>query len=92
MRTVGPHAKDCARGASSQLTPSSSDESKTNRSSSGHQEAGFELVRGFACQVIVFGLLPVLCSEREGRSSPRRLRSSSRRLSSFKDRDGDLRR
>ena len=27
---------------------------------------GFELVWGFSCQVVVFGLLPVLCSEREG--------------------------
>jgi len=27
---------------------------------------GFELVWGFPCQVVVFGLLPVLCSEREG--------------------------
>src|SRR5260370_24899911 len=33
------------------------------------EEAGFELVWGFFCQVLVFGLLPVLCSEREGRSS-----------------------
>jgi hypothetical protein len=33
------------------------------------EEAGFELVWGFFCQVVVFGLLPVLCSEREGRSS-----------------------
>ena len=30
------------------------------------EEAGFELVWGFSCQVVVFGLLPVLCSEREG--------------------------
>jgi hypothetical protein len=29
------------------------------------EEAGFELVWGFSCQVVVFGLLPVLCSERE---------------------------
>jgi hypothetical protein len=28
--------------------------------------AGFELVWGFSCQVVVFGFLPVLCSEREG--------------------------
>src|SRR5271169_4637482 len=28
--------------------------------------SGFELVWGFSCQVGVFGLLPVLCSEREG--------------------------
>ena len=27
---------------------------------------GFELVWGFPCQVVFFGLLPVLCSEREG--------------------------
>jgi hypothetical protein len=26
---------------------------------------GFEPVWGFSCQVVVFGLLPVLCSERE---------------------------
>ena len=26
---------------------------------------GFELVWGFSCQVVVFGFLPVLCSERE---------------------------
>jgi len=39
---------------------------------------GFELVWGFSCQVIVFGLKPVLCSERESRSSSRRLRSGSR--------------
>ena len=26
---------------------------------------GFELVWGFPCQVVFFGLLPVLCSERE---------------------------
>jgi hypothetical protein len=31
---------------------------------------GFELVWGFCCQVLVFGLLRVLCSEQEGRSSP----------------------
>jgi hypothetical protein len=30
------------------------------------EERGFELVWGFSCQVVVFGLLPVLCSEREG--------------------------
>src|ERR1700726_3978968 len=29
------------------------------------EERGFELVWGFSCQVVVFGLLPVLCSERE---------------------------
>src|SRR3984893_1621360 len=29
------------------------------------EESGFELVWGFSCQVVVFGLLPVLCSERE---------------------------
>ena len=28
--------------------------------------AGFELVWAFPCQVVVFGLMPVLCSEREG--------------------------
>ena len=33
---------------------------------------------GFSCQVVVFGLLAVLCSERESRSSSRRLRSGSR--------------
>src|SRR5215469_4646861 len=27
---------------------------------------GFELVWGFPCQTVFFGLLPVLCSEREG--------------------------
>jgi len=27
---------------------------------------GFELVWGFPCQVVFFGLLPVLCSERGG--------------------------
>jgi hypothetical protein len=27
------------------------------------EEDGFELVWGFSCQVIIFGLLPVLCSE-----------------------------
>ena len=30
---------------------------------------GFEPVWGFSCQVVVFGFLPVLCSERESRSS-----------------------
>ena len=40
--------------------------------------AGFELVWGFSCQVVVFGFLPVLCSELESRSSSRRLRSGSR--------------
>jgi hypothetical protein len=30
---------------------------------------GFDLVWGFSCQVVVFGFLPVLCSERESRSS-----------------------
>ena len=30
---------------------------------------GFKLVWGFSCQVVVFGLLAVLCSERESRSS-----------------------
>src|SRR5690348_17260260 len=39
---------------------------------------GFEPVWGFFCQVVVFGWLAVLCSEREGRSSSRRLRSGSR--------------
>ena len=29
------------------------------------EEDGFELVWGFSCQVVVFGLMPVLCSERE---------------------------
>ena len=42
------------------------------------EEAGFEPVWGFSCQVVVFGFLPVLCSERESRSSSRRLRSGSR--------------
>src|SRR6202040_488124 len=27
------------------------------------EERGFELVWGLSCQVVVFGLLPVLCSE-----------------------------
>src|ERR1700726_834967 len=36
------------------------------------------LVWGFFCQTVVLGLLSVLCSEREGRSSSRRLRSGSR--------------
>jgi hypothetical protein len=35
------------------------------------EERGFELVWGFSCQVVVFGCLSVLCSEREGRSSSR---------------------
>jgi hypothetical protein len=40
---------------------------------------GFELVWGFSCQAVIFWLLlRVLCSEREGRSSSRRLRSGSR--------------
>ena len=39
---------------------------------------GFEPVWGFSCQVVVFGFLPVLCSELESRSSSRRLRSGSR--------------
>src|SRR5271170_1675747 len=42
------------------------------------EEGGFELVWGFSCQVVVLVLLPVLCSERESRSSSRRLRSGSR--------------
>jgi hypothetical protein len=29
------------------------------------KEAGFEPVWGFSCQVVIFGLLPVLCSELE---------------------------
>jgi hypothetical protein len=29
------------------------------------EEAGFEPVWGFSCQVVIFGLLPVLCSELE---------------------------
>ena len=29
------------------------------------EEDGFELVWGLSCQVVFFGLLPVLCSERE---------------------------
>src|SRR4029077_10130936 len=39
---------------------------------------GFEPVWGFSCQVVIFGLLAVLCSERESRFSSRRLRSGSR--------------
>src|SRR6202011_2359733 len=42
------------------------------------EEGGFEPVWGFSCQVVVFGFLPVLCSELESRSSSRRLRSGSR--------------
>jgi hypothetical protein len=42
------------------------------------EEGGFELVWGFPCQVVFFGLLPVLCSEAEtGVLHPRRLRSGS---------------
>ena len=41
------------------------------------EEHGFELVWGFSCQAF-FGLLSVLCSERESRSSSRRLRLGSR--------------
>jgi hypothetical protein len=37
------------------------------------EEGGFELVCDLSCQVVVFGLLPVFCSERESRSLPRRL-------------------
>jgi len=33
---------------------------------------GFEPVWGFSCQAVIFGLLSVLCSERESRSSFRR--------------------
>jgi hypothetical protein len=33
------------------------------------EEAGFELVWGVFCQAVIFGLLAVLCSERESRSS-----------------------
>ena len=40
--------------------------------------SGFELVWGFSCQVVIFGLWSVLCSELESRSSSRRLRSGSR--------------
>ena len=36
------------------------------RSDSPLEGGGFELVWGFSCQVVLFGLLPVLCSEREG--------------------------
>jgi hypothetical protein len=36
---------------------------------SPQERDGFELVWGFSCQVVVFGLLRVLCSERESRSS-----------------------
>src|SRR6516162_6952288 len=50
-------------------TPSSAPDSALER-------MGFEPVWGFSCQV-VFGLLAVLCSERESRSSSRRLRSGS---------------
>src|SRR5207237_7238652 len=39
------------------------------------EEDGFEPVWGFSCQVVIFGFLPVLCSELESRSSSRRLRS-----------------
>jgi len=35
------------------------------------------LVWGFSCQVVIFGFLAILCSERECRSSSRRLRSGS---------------
>ena len=38
-------------------------EKPTARRSRGN---GFELVWGFPCQVVFFGLLPVLCSERGG--------------------------
>jgi hypothetical protein len=48
-----------------------------------------ELVWGFFCQAVVLGLLSVLCSEREGRSSSRRLRSGSRR--DDEPRDGPFR-
>src|SRR5262249_7045399 len=41
-------------------------------------ETDSNLYGDFPCQVVVFGLLPVLCSERRGRSSSRRLRSGSR--------------
>ena len=43
-----------------------------------HVTEGFDLYGAFPCQVVVFGLLPVLCSERRGRSSSRRLQSGSR--------------
>ena len=33
-------------------------------SDSAQEGTGFELVWGFSCQVVLFGLLPVLCSER----------------------------
>ena len=36
------------------------------RSDSPLEGGGFELVWGFSCQVVLFGLLPVLCSERDG--------------------------
>jgi hypothetical protein len=42
------------------------------------EEAGFEPVWGFSCQVVVFVFLPVLYSELESRSSSRRLRSGWR--------------
>ncbi len=40
--------------------------------------AGFELVWGFSCQVVVFGLLQFFVRSGKGRSSSRRLRSGSR--------------
>ena|SRR5438105_5120318 len=46
---------------------------------------GFEPVWGFSCQVVVFGFLPVFCSERESRSSSRRLRSGSRSDDELRD-------
>jgi hypothetical protein len=42
------------------------------------EEAGFELVWGFSCQVVVFGLLQFFVRSGKGRSSSRRLRSGSR--------------
>src|ERR1700704_926235 len=42
------------------------------------EERGFELVWGFSCQVVVFGLLQFFVRSGKGRSSSRRLRSGSR--------------
>jgi hypothetical protein len=41
------------------------------------EQAGFEPVWGFSCQVVVSGLWPVFCSEQESRFSFRRLRSGT---------------
>src|SRR5258706_14285022 len=42
------------------------------------EEAGFELVWGFSCQVVVFGCWRFFVRSGKGRSSSRRLRSGSR--------------